>query len=228
MAYLGNMAERGLATKKDIKVAVEWYEKAAQGNNAYSARRLVDIYANSRGALRDRKKALYWQIKLGKGGDVTLALEAAEALSRSAQPGDKQTTLDLYKVAADDGNLEATVKWSRGQILEEASEPDFHGAVNRLLRISKSDPLASLGPLSGLVRNTEIGKWRKQGERNRNLFSRSGLSTRDRTADRPGKSGTASEAGGRGCGSTPLGPLCPGGLSADTGGRPSRRKGRGV
>ncbi|WP_346910334.1 tetratricopeptide repeat protein [uncultured Roseibium sp.] len=170
MAYLGHMAEDGLATAKDVKAAVGWYEKAALGDNAYSARRLVDIYTNSRDALRDRKKALHWQIKLGAGGDTKLAFEAAEALSGSAMLGDKQTALDLYKVAADDGNLEATVKWGRGQILEEASEPDFHGAVERLLKISKSDPLASLGPLSGLVRNTETGKWQKQGERNRNLF----------------------------------------------------------
>jgi TPR repeat protein len=170
MAYLGHMAENGLAAKKDVKAAVGWYEKAAQGNNAYAARRLVDIYANGLGDLRDRQKALHWQIKLGEGGDAKLAFEAAEALSGSALLGDKQTALDLYKVAADDGNLEATVKWGRGQILEEAAEPDFHGAVERLLTISKSDPLASLGPLSGLVRNTETGKWRKLGERNRNLF----------------------------------------------------------
>ncbi len=170
MAYLGHMAERGLATKKDVKAAVDWYEKAAQGDNAYSARRLVHIHSNGPDVLRDRKKALHWQIKLAEGGDAKLAYEAAEALSRSALLGDKQTALDLYRVAADNGNLEATVKWSRGQILEEASEPDFEGAVERLLKISKSDPLASLGPLSGLVRNTETGKWQKLGERNQNLF----------------------------------------------------------
>lgn len=170
MAYLGYMAENGLAMAKDAKVAADWYEKAAQGDNAYAARRLVDIYSNGLGDLRDRQKALYWQIKLGEGGDAKVALEAAEALSHSAMLGDGEEALKLYKVAADDGNLEAAVKWSRAQILEEADEPDFHGAVGLLVKISKSDPLASLGPLSELVRNTETGKWRKQGERNRNLF----------------------------------------------------------
>ena len=170
MAYLGHMAENGLAAAKDADAAAGWYEKAAEGDNAYAARRLVAIYSNGLGALRDRQKALHWQIRLGKGGDADVAFEAAEALSHSAMLGDGEEALKLYKVAADDGNLEAAVKWSQAQILEEASEPDFHGAVGLLVKIAKSDPLASLGPLSELVRNTETGKLEKQGERNRNLF----------------------------------------------------------
>jgi TPR repeat protein len=166
------MAENGLGGLKEVYAAREWYEKAAEGGNRYAMERLVELYsgkANSNFSY-NRAKMQKWQAQLAENGDAEMAFELAEELSTSSEPADLLKATRFYGIAADAGNLEAAVKWSRAQILGTTDQADFHGGVSMLRQIAKSDPLRSLKPLSGLIRGNRGGGDAIRAEAERNLF----------------------------------------------------------
>lgn len=171
-AYLGYMAENGLGGLTEIFAAREWYEKAAEGGSRYAMERLVDLYsgkANSNFGF-NRDKMQKWQARLADNGHADVAFELAESLSGNAEPADAPKVARFYKVAADAGNLDAAVKWSRVQILGQSGEADFHGGVSMLRQITKSDPLASLRPLSKLIRSSSQDEAAGRSGAERDLF----------------------------------------------------------
>lgn len=172
LAYLGYMAENGLGGLTEIYAAREWYEKAAEGGSRYAMERLVDLYSGKANANigLNRAKMQKWQVRLADNGDADTAIELAESLSGSAEPGDVQKVAGYYKVAADAGNLDAAVRWSRVQILGHSDQIDFHGGVAMLRKITKSDPLASLRPLSTLIRSSSDDKAASGENAERDLF----------------------------------------------------------
>lgn len=74
--YMGLYYQDGYdVVKKDIKTAIEYYEKAlAKGDKKYSANNLGVIYATGNGVPKDEKKALkYYETAMGAGDIYAMA-----------------------------------------------------------------------------------------------------------------------------------------------------------
>jgi len=78
---LGYMYSRGYGVKKDIKKAIEFYEKSAAKGHTIAAVNLANIYTYNE-EYRDKKKARYWYKKAADAGNefAKRKLDALEAL----------------------------------------------------------------------------------------------------------------------------------------------------
>ncbi len=75
---LGNCYYSGKGVKKNLKKAVYWWEKAANGGYVMSQYYLASCYENGEGVERDISKAKYWYKKAAEKGDS----EAKKALEK--------------------------------------------------------------------------------------------------------------------------------------------------
>ncbi|MCR9058594.1 MAG: hypothetical protein NXI02_14760 [Rhodobacteraceae bacterium] len=149
--YLAYMEEEGLGGLTEKHEAVRHYELAAEGDELFAAQRLMTAYGDNGWMTPNRKKALRWTIRAGELGDADAAFEAAEVLHDDPSRENLEKASSLYRVAADDGNLDASVKWARMQILGEVEGADYLAGVAELVSISEANPLSALQPLSQLI-----------------------------------------------------------------------------
>ncbi|MES0811150.1 hypothetical protein ABLO27_16810 [Roseibium sp. SCPC15] len=169
-AYLGYMEEEGLGGLKEIFEAIRHYEIAAEGDNLYAALRLADLFTKGGPVTQSRKKALRWQIRAGELGDAGAAFQAAEVLYKDPRHEDREKASRLYRVAADGGNVEASVKWARMQVLGEVREADFFAGIDELRHVSQTKALSALAPLSQLVKDGEKGRDQYRRAQEKELF----------------------------------------------------------
>lgn len=153
--YLGYMDEKGLGGPVDREKAVRSYEFADRGDKIYAAQRLHKGYDDDGWLDPDPERALHWLVRAGELGDGEAAYAAAQELTSVPARADPETAADLYRIAADDGNLDASVKWARMQILGEVDGADFFAGLEELNAIAASAPLSAIGPLSQLVSATK-------------------------------------------------------------------------
>ncbi len=149
--YLGYMDEEGLGGPVDREMAVRSYEFADEGGKIYAAQRLLEGYGDNGWLDPDPEKAFHWMVRAGELGDAEAAYAAAEVLSSDPAHLDLEKASDLFRIAADDGNLDATVKWARMQILGKVDGADFFASLDELKSIAASAPLSAIGPLSQLI-----------------------------------------------------------------------------
>ncbi|MEP1576522.1 tetratricopeptide repeat protein [Roseibium album] len=168
--YLAYMEEEGLGGLTEKHEAVRHYELAAEGDELFAAQRLMTAYGDNGWMTPNRKKALRWTIRAGELGDADAAFEAAEVLHDDPSRENLEKASSLYRVAADDGNLDASVKWARMQILGEVEGADFFYGLDELKAIAEASPLSAIGPLSQLIRDDEKGPGKSRREAERELF----------------------------------------------------------
>ncbi|WP_299473705.1 hypothetical protein [uncultured Roseibium sp.] len=168
--YLGYMEEEGLGGLTEKYEAVRHYELAAEGDELFAAQRLVTAFGDDGWMTPNPKKALRWTIRAGELGDPEAAFEAAEALYGDPSQKNLEKASNLYRVAADDGNLEASVKWARLQILGEVEGADYFAAIKELKSVAEAAPLSAIGPLSQLIRNTDEEPATPRADAERELF----------------------------------------------------------
>ncbi|TYC51674.1 SEL1-like repeat protein [Rhodobacterales bacterium] len=150
-SYLGYMEEYGQGGPEQLSEAIRHYEISAGDNFLDDAERLVDLYSSGKDVTADAEKALKWKIRAGELGNSKYAFEAAEALSGEMAPDKLETASRLYRIAADAGNLDASVKWARLQILGLGETPDFAAGIGDLRQTAAENPFSILGPVSALV-----------------------------------------------------------------------------
>ena len=68
-ADLGVLYDNGLGVAQDYAKAREWYEKAADKDDAYAMRNLGLLYANGQGVAQDYAKAREWYEKAADKGE---------------------------------------------------------------------------------------------------------------------------------------------------------------
>lgn len=169
-AYLGFLEEEGYGGPRDIESALRHYETAAEGDSLYAARRLAALYAEGGTVTPDEGKALQWRIRAGTLGDADLAYEAAETLYNDPLHKDVERAVALYRIAARNGNLDASVKWARAQILGETKEATFQNGLEELQYIVEQNPLTSLGAISQLISDKDDGLNQMRKQREKDLF----------------------------------------------------------
>ncbi|MBG6155728.1 TPR repeat protein [Labrenzia sp. EL_159] len=168
--YLAYMEEEGLGGLTEKHEAVRHYELAAEGDELFAAQRLMTAYGDNGWMTPNRKKALRWTIRAGELGDADAAFEAADVLHDDPSRENLEKASSLYRVAADDGNLDASVKWARMQILGEVEGADYLAGVAELKSVSEAAPLSAIGPLSQLIRNTDEEPATPRWDAERELF----------------------------------------------------------
>lgn len=168
--YLGFMQEEGVGGPVDKTAAADNYALAADGEELFAAQRLMEGYGNNGWLEPDPEKAFYWQTRAGELGDPEAAFEAAETLYNDPSRRDLETASLLYRIAAQDGNLDASVKWARMQILGEVEGADYFAGLDELTAIAKASPLSAIGPLSQLIREAEPGLGLHKRNAERELF----------------------------------------------------------
>ncbi|MDN3720033.1 hypothetical protein QW131_14630 [Roseibium salinum] len=164
--YLGYMQEEGLGGPRDIEAARKSYELGATGDNPDAAVRLAYLAGEGRGDDADAWEVLKWKIRAGELGDEVAAYEAAEALTDGTLRRDLDQAARLYRIAADQGNVDASVKWARMQILGEVESADFGAGLQEMQRVADQHALSALAPLTQLIsKDAETGgRWPKQRE----------------------------------------------------------------
>lgn len=165
-AYLGYMQEEYLGGGRRIKKAAKNYEIAASGDNLYAVQRLAYMYANGRAVKQNAETALKWQIRAGELGDAEAAYEAALKLVER----DIEKAASLLRVAANDGNLDASVKWAKMHILGHVEGANYFSGIEELVGISQAQPLSALEPLSQLIKVETSGTVYSRPQQERDLF----------------------------------------------------------
>lgn len=61
-ARVAELYIEGTGVKKDVKKAIEWYEKAAESDEGYAARELAKIYSAGEIVAKDEERAAYWRM----------------------------------------------------------------------------------------------------------------------------------------------------------------------
>lgn len=168
--YLGFMAEEGLGGPKEKDAAVRYYGLAAEGDEYFAVQRLMAAYREDGWVGPDESKLLHWTVRAGELGDAAAAYEAAERLYLDPKQQDLEKAAELYRVASDDGNLDAAVKWARMQILGEVDEADIFAGIGLLEALAEATPLSALGPLSQLINEAERGPGTPKHKAERELF----------------------------------------------------------
>lgn len=169
-AYLGYLEENGLGGLKEIHAAVRHYESAAEGGNLYAAQRLVELFTKGTSVTQSRKKVLKWRIRAAELGDAEAAYLAAEELYDSVLHRDLPKASELYRVAADAGNLDASVKWARMQILGEVPGGDYFAGVHELSQQAKAKPLSVLSAFSWMTDQGEETAYYSRRAKEKDLF----------------------------------------------------------
>ncbi|MET1411520.1 tetratricopeptide repeat protein [Roseibium sp. HPY-6] len=168
--YLGYMEEEGLGGAKEKNEAVRHYELAAEGDELFAAQRLVTAFSDDGWMTPNRQNALRWRIRAGELGDPDAAYDAAEVLYNDPSQKDLEHAAALYRVAANDGNLDASVKWARLQILGEVEGADYFAAIKELKSVADAAPLSAIGPFSHLIRDSGDNPVTPKGKAERELF----------------------------------------------------------
>ncbi|ASP33714.1 tetratricopeptide repeat protein [Labrenzia sp. VG12] len=169
-SYLGYLEEEGLGGPQDMESALRHYEAAASGDNLFAARRLMVIFSASDATSKNEAKALKWQIRAGELGDAAAAFAAAERLYDDPLHRDLGKASELYRIAADDGNLDASVKWARMQILGEVPGADYFAGIYELSEQAKEKPLSLLGAFSWMKGQAEETAYYSHQAKERDLF----------------------------------------------------------
>lgn len=83
---LGTALEHGEGIRKNVKLAISWYCRAASQGSAAAQRNLGWIYANGKGVARDDKLAAYWLKRAEQSGDDYAARLLSHLTDASSAP----------------------------------------------------------------------------------------------------------------------------------------------
>lgn len=105
---IAEMMSEGLGVKRDLKDAVFWYNKAAEGGDPTSMFKYALLLMEGRGVTRDQKKADEWMKKAADAGQASAQFNWAQSLTAD-NPGQKglELALPYYEKSAAQGIADA-------------------------------------------------------------------------------------------------------------------------
>lgn len=106
--YLGHCYENGLGTTKDVKLAVEWYRKAAEQGNEKAQIALARMYEDGRGVAENKHEAIKWYKKAAEQGDCFAQYSLGFFYEfGDGVPKDESEAVKWYRKAAEQGDSAA-------------------------------------------------------------------------------------------------------------------------
>jgi TPR repeat protein len=94
---LGYKYEYGIDVKRNYKISAEWYQKAAEQNNAKAQYNLGAMYANSLGVSQDYVEAYKWFSLAYKNG-LKQAQDVLDFLKRHMSPSQIAKASQLARI----------------------------------------------------------------------------------------------------------------------------------
>ena len=67
---LGHIYFEGICVEKNLQLAGQWYEKAANNGHAGAMFNLFHVYGNAQNGYWNEEKAKYWLLQAGKAGEI--------------------------------------------------------------------------------------------------------------------------------------------------------------
>ena len=131
MYSVGKLYERGRGTNVDLKLAVEWYQKAADGGQTSAQSRLGIMYFEGRGVKQDYNKAL----------------QLLNSAAKDNVPSAQYQLANMYELGTGvTQNLEKAIHW-----YNESDKYGYYLAKAKVIRLKKLVKSPSSGTIS---RNT--------------------------------------------------------------------------
>ena len=126
MLALGIMYNNGDGVKKDLDIAINWYEKAAKLGNMYANEKLGNIYASK----QDYKKAANFFEKAANGGDATSAYNLGYFYTGGlGVKRDLKKSLQWYEKSAKLGHIDAQLNLGFMYIAGHGTKVDYKKAA---------------------------------------------------------------------------------------------------
>lgn len=110
-AFLGDCYLTGQYTENNYSTAIQWYSKAATGDDAYSQRMIGTMYLEGRGVAENHKDAFRWFQLSAENGDILGQFYTAEFLYGGiGTDRDYEGAKKWYTLAADQGHGDSCKK----------------------------------------------------------------------------------------------------------------------
>lgn len=144
----------GDGVKRDVRKAVEWYEKAAAGGNINGRRNLGAIYMTE-SEVQDWAKAEYWYGQLANEGDVEsmAAMSVLCLISRD----DREQSMKWSLKAAEAGHEDAMLNVAKGYVQGKVFPKDFEQARHWFKRLADKGFPAGHNGLGDLYSKGDLG-----------------------------------------------------------------------
>ena len=135
---IGVIYENGDGVPKDMKKAVEWYQKAAEQGNAAAQYSLGACYLKGDGVPKDINKAIEWAQKAAAQGNAAakFLLELCYEIPEGV-PADMNRAVEWYQKAAEQGAARAQFKFLASRIIWESTLPKQMSGGKRCLNRRK-------------------------------------------------------------------------------------------
>lgn len=160
----------GHRSRKRVREALAWLDRAAQQGHRQAALALIDAYGGGRGMRRDQREALKWVQRLAEAGDLHMRLRLARMYERGGNgvARNPREAFRWYRAASEGGDPGALRALARAHELGIGVERDPRAAAQLYARaFMKYDELHRFSPWL-LVEMADMA-WQGQGIESRDI-----------------------------------------------------------